>query len=224
VSNPFIGQIGGAFAPPLNDALLAEYREIIDAMPGSPAKDAMDELYACVMKWWELPQSERAPIVGPHSPIVMLDKGISKKLDPYVPWQETLDYLKELFQKIEAEIGEAASPLCEQWRRDVGTILTRKHFPDADRFYTIAKVAKLDPDVLGLMPANIHAEVAEFRRRFALLDAESRAVFQKKEFPGHPYPWIPGHPARRVAINLVWHAQELCKDREPVTADKLFVA
>ena len=58
-------RIGGSFAPPLSDELLAKYKATIDALPPSPLKDAMGVCHNVCAKWWELPDSPGAGVPHP---------------------------------------------------------------------------------------------------------------------------------------------------------------
>lgn len=102
--------IGGSFAPPLTDELLAGYRTLIDAQPPQTLlRDALEHLYRCVMQWWELPESKRK---GKRHPvgvgfIVDLEEDHAKALWEAIPWDHELDAMARLFEAIDPK-GERA--------------------------------------------------------------------------------------------------------------------
>lgn len=51
----------GCFAPPLTDATLAEYEQMIAGLGDDRAeiKDYMRQCLDCVRRWWDLPESKR---------------------------------------------------------------------------------------------------------------------------------------------------------------------
>jgi len=102
--------IGGSFAPPLSDGLLAEYRARIDALPASPVRDAMDALHKCCAAWWELPESTgtktTAHPVGVGT-IVELGDAEQKALYDLIPWEHELSAMRPLFEGISAATDKA---------------------------------------------------------------------------------------------------------------------
>ncbi len=110
--------IGGSFAPPLDDAKLARYRALIDALPArSPLRDALETLYRCVAQWWELPESTgggRPHPVG-RGYIVHLDEQHQKALWDAIPWEHELRECERLCDGIDPrgqkELRDAAHHL-----------------------------------------------------------------------------------------------------------------
>ena len=104
-----VQRIGGSFAPPLTDELLAKYKSSITALPESPERDALVELYTCCERWWNLPESKGAgtahPVMGV---IVPLDKEIQDALFDSIPWKEQLDLMGQLFDKLKGETRHMA--------------------------------------------------------------------------------------------------------------------
>lgn len=102
--------IGGSFAPPLTDAKLAGYRDLIDALPPSAVRDAMDALHKCCAAWWELPESTgtatRAHGSGVGT-IVDLDEGAKKSLYDLIPWAHELAAMGTLFDGIDPKADKA---------------------------------------------------------------------------------------------------------------------
>lgn len=96
-------RIGGTFAPPLSDELLASYKAMIDALPDSPVKEAMGTLHTCCAKWWELPDSPGAGVphpTGASIAIVALSADNARVLWDHIPWKEELNMMTELFERI----------------------------------------------------------------------------------------------------------------------------
>ena len=98
-----LGLIGGSFAPPLSDDILAAYRALIDALPASPIKDAMLTLHNCCAQWWEQPEStgEGKPHPCGRGCMVALDAPIAAALWDHVPWAEELAMMQALFDGID---------------------------------------------------------------------------------------------------------------------------
>lgn len=100
-----VQRIGGSFAPPLTDELLAAYKAMIEALPPqSQIRDAMARLLACCEKWWELPDSigteARAHPSGLGT-IVPLEAVHQKALWEHIPWPEELEHFGVLFDGID---------------------------------------------------------------------------------------------------------------------------
>jgi hypothetical protein len=85
--------VGGSFAPPLSDAKLKRYKELITKLPAGPLKDCLSKLYKCCSVWWEIPVSKGAgtPHRSGRGLIVKLDPEVRSALDEHVPWNHELD-------------------------------------------------------------------------------------------------------------------------------------
>lgn len=94
-------QIGGSFAPPLTDELLAAYHALaLEA--GEEIRDAMLKLHACAAQWWELPEStgDGKPHPSGRGYIVALDAPIATALWEAIPWTRELDMFGALFDTL----------------------------------------------------------------------------------------------------------------------------
>lgn len=97
-------RIGGSFAPPLSDELLATYRSIIDQQPPQTRlKDCLETLYRCAVAWWEQPESSGI-VSQPHpsgrGQIIPLDTNIALAIWDTTPWMDELEIMKSLFESI----------------------------------------------------------------------------------------------------------------------------
>ncbi len=95
--------VGGSFAPPLTNELLASYRETVDALPTSPIKDALSALLNCCGVWWELPDPVGTAMWQHQSgrgTVVKLQADHAATLDPHIPWAHELESFKALFDAI----------------------------------------------------------------------------------------------------------------------------
>lgn len=115
-------RVGGSFAPPLDDQKLAAYRALIDAVPVSPARDALDALHKCCAAWWDLPESTGTgtrPHASGRGTIVDLAEPAKKTLWDLIPWTHELlamggrtdekgTYHPGLFDALESELRNAA--------------------------------------------------------------------------------------------------------------------
>jgi hypothetical protein len=99
-------RVGGSFAPPLSDELLASYKALTDALQPSPVKDAMTALLRCCGVWWDLPEpvgtSSFAHPSGAGT-VVRLEAAHAAELDQYIPWQHELSAIQKLFDEIDNE-------------------------------------------------------------------------------------------------------------------------
>lgn len=95
-------RIGGYFAPPLSDEILAQYKAMIDALPASALKDGLLVLHNCASKWWEQPESQGAGTRHPLgvATIVPLDEPIAAALWDHIPWKEEIDAIRRLVRAI----------------------------------------------------------------------------------------------------------------------------
>lgn len=109
---PILPSVGGSFAPPLSDELLAAYKALIDALDPSPVKDAMTTLYNCCAKWWDLPESNGTarPHPSGRGQIVNLDHTVRSELDPHVPWNHELDAMHGVDESGKPRLLEALDP------------------------------------------------------------------------------------------------------------------
>lgn len=97
--------VGGSFAPPLSDDLLASYRALIEAVPEKTRlREALDTLYRCAAAWWELPESTggkaaRHALLGS---VVSLDEEIAAALWENIPWEDELGIIQAACDEIDA--------------------------------------------------------------------------------------------------------------------------
>jgi hypothetical protein len=96
-------RIGGSFAPPLTDELIARDKALIDGLNPSPIKDAMTALLACCEHWWQLPESDSSGQKHESGTglKVALRPDHAAELDPLIPWQHEIESYKVLFDSID---------------------------------------------------------------------------------------------------------------------------
>ena len=112
--------MGGSFAPPLSDELIAKYEAMIDALSADdPIRDAMTKLLHCCGVWWDLPESKRAgsPHMSGRGSVVPLEHEHKAALFDAIPWSHRslprdaqgnptrgeLDHMGDLFETISNE-------------------------------------------------------------------------------------------------------------------------
>ena len=98
--------IGGSFAPPLSDAILASYRQQIEALPErSQLREALAVLHNCAAQWWEQPDStgDGKPHLTGRAIVVPLDTAIAEALWDHIPWDDELEIFAKLFDAISNE-------------------------------------------------------------------------------------------------------------------------
>src|SRR6185369_1912073 len=132
-----VARVAHCFAPPLTDELLAHDKALADALPPSPIKDAMNALLACVLKWWELPESTSPGI--PHESgsgfKVALHPDVAAALDDHIPWQHEIESYKTLFESVESDVCARNSEKIDEWYLGVAKRIIANHFPDDPTIY-----------------------------------------------------------------------------------------
>lgn len=98
-------RIGGSFAPPLSDELIAKYTHMVDDLPPSPVKDGMSVLLHCCGVWWDLPESNgtKQPHGSGTGTITNLEDDHKKALWDHIPWDHELNSIQALFDTIDPE-------------------------------------------------------------------------------------------------------------------------
>jgi hypothetical protein len=105
------GYIGGCFAPPLTDEKLDAYKGLIDALPPSMLKDAMQACYTCSSIWWKLPDSVGGGKAHPsgRGVVIGLSESNERALANHVPHERLLKLYSEEFEEITSkELRDAA--------------------------------------------------------------------------------------------------------------------
>ena len=96
--------VGGSFAPPLTDELLAQYEAL--AQQAEPqVRDALGVLLKCVAHWWELPESTGAgrPHLSGRGMIIDLDPDVAKKLWEFIPWPHEIAAIQGLLDTLPSD-------------------------------------------------------------------------------------------------------------------------
>lgn len=108
------------FAPDLSDAKLTEYKTLIDAMPNSEVKDAMQECLTCVLAWWNLSESTRTDVAKYgilhqgreiEYQVTPLEKEHVDHLFDVTPWLRECEAMKPLFEQLTGDVRNAAHHL-----------------------------------------------------------------------------------------------------------------
>ena len=103
------------FAPPLTDEQVAGYRTLVDSMPLSAERDAINECLKAVEVWWKLPEStleasERFRIKhqGKETTfaVIPLEEKHVAELWDLIPYQYEIDAMQKLFDGIPTEQKE----------------------------------------------------------------------------------------------------------------------
>lgn len=95
-------RIGGSFAPPLDKAKLARYRELAGTAEAR-TRDAMLQLCEMVQAHQGLARSKKKGTPHPSGVgvVVPLEAAAVKELDPLVPWPDELPALAAAFDRID---------------------------------------------------------------------------------------------------------------------------
>ena len=100
MANP---RIGGSFAPPLTDELLAKCEAMAKSMDAkSQTRYCFEQLLACCQAWWNLPYSngDGKPHPSGRGTIVFLSDEHQAKLWELIPWPQELSEAGRLFGEI----------------------------------------------------------------------------------------------------------------------------
>ncbi len=116
--------LGGSFAPPLSDELLAKYKAMVEALAASPVKEAMEKLLHCCGVWWDLPESNNGSKPHPVGVGVIrnLDEAHKRALWDHIPWSHRSNPKDAADQPIRGEldhIGELFDTISNDSQRDL---------------------------------------------------------------------------------------------------------
>lgn len=233
-------RLGGNFAPPLTDELLDRYGELTASLPASPVKDALATLHRLCKHWWDLPEPEGTartlhPLVAydvvgeggaivnkPAPMIVAMSDEHKTALWEEIPWDHELDAMQALLDGVEKDAAERNSALAQDWTRNVINHIVARHFPDNLMLYSqLAEAMKGGGKWLELLAVQERARIDEALRACRACDMAIRVALSRKHYPPIPRPAFEPTPQRDAAMHMLWHARELARDREPITADKL---
>jgi hypothetical protein len=97
-------RIGGSFAPPLDAAGLARYRELAEAASGQ-VKDYMIELCDMLALFWQTGESRNGGTPHPsgRGTIIPLEDDEIKRIWDAVPWPNECDLIGQVFDGIPAD-------------------------------------------------------------------------------------------------------------------------
>lgn len=235
-----VERIGGSFAPPLSDELLARYKSLRDRL--EPVyRDALSTLLACVELWWELPESTgggRPHPVG-RGFIVDLDDEIKQKLWDSIPWGHELDALQSLLENLQSSEAAENERRLQAWRNAVFAVLKPSFVSpsldltksgqdvkllllnDSERLRALGVLSaeQLDAISVALFGAATSL-VTDAVARHREWHAAAASAIQSSD-PPVARPALLDVSARDAAFHLLWFVRELDRDREPLTNDKL---
>lgn len=233
------GRIGGSFAPPLTDAKLDEYEELIATLdPKSQVRDAMETLHRCCVAWWneEYSTSPRAPHPVGIGHIVDLDKEIADRLFPHIPWMEELEIYGKLFDMLEVEAADRNTLKIEKKYKQIEDDLFSVIFPhekspaDVRARVTAYKKIVEAAGIVGKVGAAVIDSFLPYiipnytsdkiREDAAKLEEWQKITHEEQCIAPKPADLEPT-PVRNAALHMLWFATELCLDREPITYDML---
>lgn len=234
---------GGSFAPPLTDELLARYAAIIAGLdPKERTTAILRELEACAIAWWNEPESggngKPHPVFGSKVAMIDLDAEIAARLWDTTPWADDLEAWKPILETLEAEPHARNQAKLAVWRPAVMAALYAEIFPgqnvsSVESCYGLYRVVLRVSS--ALMPAQAAVACAVAATAVAFPGWKGNEIFdQVNQLAARyieimngtspspvPKPSLEPTPIRDMAHSLLWHACELERDREPLTADKV---
>ena len=190
-----ITHVGGSFAPPLSDELLAKYRGLIDNLPESQIKEAMTALLRCCAAWWDLPEpsvaSTRPHPVGPRkdsatgkvrrAPLITdLQADHAAQLDPHIPWKRELELYADLFEGIQTAEAQRNGMRSEAWLSSVREAFIAQEYTPEEAVWLRSKERKALRAVMsalgnfdGISNSLIDSVLAAFGTSKAKLEEEA---------------------------------------------------
>lgn len=244
--------VGGSFAPPLSDELLAQYDVLVSALDSrEQTTDIITQLLACVRAWWNEPDSTGGgkphPVLGRAVAVIDLDGDIAARLWEAIPWREELEAWKPLLEPLEYAANKRNEAKLVNWRQAVrlslyGTLTPGLNADSLEACYRLHKATKKLCAPMGEKLATAAASAASgalfpgwsgeevLTKVDTVASAWIAAVkgvssrlkeLAVPETAVPPKPALEPTPVRDMAHSLLWHAVELERDREPLTADKI---
>jgi len=97
-------QVGGSFAPPLDDAKLSAYEELGKSIVDPQAAEYFSRLVAMLRAFWETGESKLPGTKHPSGMGIMvpLEEAEIKRIWDHVPWAEECDLIGRCFDKFES--------------------------------------------------------------------------------------------------------------------------
>jgi len=231
-------RFGGSFAPPLTDAILAHYTQLVDGLdPKSQVGDWARYLLACVKAWWEEPEStgEGRPHPSGRGIIIDLDSEIAKRLFDAIPWKDELKMMQAVFDGVQVEEARRNGDKLEAWRLSLRGAIYDSVMPQWAKDFAASPAGAQYREVLAALQ-RVDDKTYDMALR-AVFEAfstgsydewvECSALVQKtfedeiRGTPRVPKPALESTELRDMLFHLLWHATELELDREPLTNDKL---
>lgn len=220
-------QIGGCFAPPLDDELLARYRERIDAVPRGRLRDALETLHACCERWWQTAsRASRARTTA----VVDLDSEQAAALDDLIPWSaasngtgtpDELEAIQAMLDGIQVEAAQRNSERVTAWRQAVSSRVSAAHLGDADPRTVKAFLAACASADDLLTPEQRHRN-DDLASRLDAANDEARQAFAARHHADFAFPDdLEDTSLRDMAFHLLWFVKEFDLGREPLTNDML---
>jgi hypothetical protein len=212
--------VGGSFAPPLTDELIAEYRKLADALGASPEKDMISSLLTCCEKWWNLPESagtSTSPHPSGQGVIVKLHPDVAAALDEHIPWPHDLASIQAHADTVEQDKVLRNSEKVQRWHLAVREHVRNKFYPDAGELTAAMKASQNE----SATTAEEKNAVEGSKGKLKAYEEELRAALSTKKYDAVPMPALESTKVRDALHHLLWHVKELDMGREPMTKDKL---
>jgi hypothetical protein len=219
-----VERFGGSFAPPLTDDLLERY-EAAAAKAPRMEKETLEGLIQMARTFRETGPSKLK--AHPHpagvGTLTKLEQEEVDRIDPVVPWQHEVDALKAMAEKVQVAEADRNAVKAADWTRRVKQVVVEKHFGDQSGLEYALTVIRSEEawKAAGLVDDGLQEKIDDLRGKIHEATDEANECVRTKECEGVPYPELEDTTLRTGLFHLIWLAQELTEDREPLTNDQL---
>ena len=214
--------VGGSFAPPLTSEKLAKYRQLADTAT-EQVREIMLKLCDMVELFQQTPVS---PLPGTPHPsgrgtIIPLTPEEIERIWDAVPWKDEVEMYKTLFQPLQQDVCARNTRRIEEWQASVRNLVVSKHFAHSAEHRAAVKALSARETWEPFFTEEQLTKADELSEKVEAVHNEVTAAFQSKNHESIPYPNLEQAELRDAAFHLLWYADLLAVDQEPITTDML---
>lgn len=230
------------FAKPLDDATLQSYEANINAYnANAEIKDCLTTILECVKVWWAIPESTAKP----SNPLIVKYRGEDRtfttlpleqsqisQLWDVTPWHWELAAMGNILNQIQADEAQRNAERFVAFRNTLRQHLISQNFTqeqinwleseDRKDMVKLLKIVTNKANIFTLYNTTEEQFNTENQTLQAIVDLVN-AIDRGEQPSPIPEPVLEDTALRDMAYHLLWHANEITNDREPITQDKLGV-